>query len=87
MSLFKNLYYSILCLRKRKTYLSPALIWLEEEGVPTAMLEANEAEIYKKALVGRAMGKWKVMSMKKKAYWRMRAEKRAALSLISCGTQ
>ena len=80
--------YSILCLRKRKAYLSPALIWLEEEGVPTTMLEANEAEMYKKALVEKTMGKWKGMSMKKKAYWRKRAEQRAAaLSLISCETR
>merc|ERR1719167_1774936 len=64
-------------LRSRKAYLSPALIWLEEEGLPTAEKEAQDkavqGEMDKEAVMRRAMGKWKRMSVEEKAVWRKRA--------------
>ena len=54
-------------------YVSPALLWLEEEGLPSAEKEAEE-EMDKEAVMRRAMGKWKRLSMEEKAVWRKRAE-------------
>ena len=58
--------------------MSPALLWLEEEGLPTAEKEAQDkavqGEIDKEAVMRRAMGKWKRMSVEEKAVWRKRAE-------------
>ena len=58
-------------------YVSPALLWLEEEGLPTAEKEAQDkavqGEIDKEAVMRRAMGKWKRMSVEEKAVWRKRA--------------
>ena len=63
--------------RKGKVYVSPALLWLEEEGLPTAEKEAHDkaiqGEMDKEAVMRRAMGKWKRMSMEEKAVWRKRA--------------
>jgi len=68
-------------LRPRKAYLSPALIWLKEEGLPTAEKEAQdkavEGEMDKEAVMRRALGKWKRMNIEEKAVWRMKAEERA----------
>ena len=68
--------------RPRKSYLSPALVWLEEEGLPTAEKEAQDkafqGEMDKEAVMRRAMGKWKRMNMEEKAVWRMRAEEKRA---------
>ena len=64
----------------RKAYLSPALIWLEEEGLPTAEMEAMDmvralgGEMDKVAVMRRAMEKWKRMSVEEKAVWRVRAK-------------
>ena len=59
-------------------YVSPALLWLEEEGLPSAEKEvedkAVEGEMDKEAVMRRAMGKWKRLSVEEKAVWRKRAE-------------
>ena len=71
---------TLLCIRPRKAYLSPALIWLEEEGLPTAEMEAKDmalalgGEMDKEAATRRAMEKWKKMSVEEKAVWRLRAK-------------
>ena len=64
----------------RKPYLSPALIWLEEEGLPTAEMEAMDmakalgGEMDKEAVMRSALGKWKRMSVEEKSVWRARAK-------------
>ena len=59
-------------------YVSPALLWLEEEGLPSAEKEvedkAVEGEMDKEAVMRRAMGKWKRLSVEEKVVWRKRAE-------------
>ena len=69
------------CLRPRRGYLSPALVWLEEEGLLSAEKEAQdkavEGEMDKEAVMRRAMGKWKRLSVEERAVWRKRAEERA----------
>ena len=59
-------------------YVSPALLWLEEEGLPSAEKEAEdkvvEGEMDKEAVMRKAMGKWKRLSVEEKAVWRKRAE-------------
>merc|ERR1719209_687113 len=64
--------------RQRKVYVSPALLWLEEEGLPSAVKEAEdkvvEGEMDKEAVMRKAMGKWKRLSVEEKAVWRKRAE-------------
>ena len=73
-----------LCFRQRKVYVSPALLWLEEEGLPSAEKEvedkAVEEEMDKETVMRRAMGKWKRLSMEEKAVWRKRAEECANLN-------
>ena len=69
----------MLCIRPRKAYLSPALIWLEEEGLPTAEMEDRDlkavgGEMDKEEVMRRAMEKWKRMSVEEKAVWRARAK-------------
>ena len=60
--------------------MSPALIWLEEEGLPTAEMEAKDmalalgGEMDKEAAMRRAMEKWKRMSVEEKAVWRLMAK-------------
>ena len=70
-----------LCFRPRKVYVSPALLWLEEEGLPSAEKEAQdkavEGEMDKEAVMRRGMGKWKRLSVEEKAVWRKRAEELA----------
>ena len=71
-----------MCFRSRRVYLSPALVWLEEEGLPIAEREVKAME---KAIgvgmveeeVVRALRKWKMMGSKEKAVWRKRAEEKA----------
>ena len=78
-----NFVLRLLCIRPRKAYLSPALIWLEEEGLPAAEMEAKDmakdlgGEVDKEAAMMRAMEKWKKMSVEEKAVWRAIAEARA----------
>ena len=75
---FKNSFFKMFCLRPRRGYLSPALVWLEEEGLPSAEKEAQdkavEGEMDKEAVMRRAMGKWKRLSMEEKEVWRKRAK-------------
>ena len=65
-------------------YVSPALLWLEEEGLPSAVKEArdkvNKGEMDKETVMGRAMGKWKRLSVEEKAVWRKRAEELANIN-------
>ena len=73
----------MLCTRPRKAYLSPALIWLEEEGLPTAEMEDKDlkavgGEMDKEEVMRRAMEKWKRMSVEEKAVWRARAKEARA---------
>ena len=59
-------------------YVSPALLWLEEEGLPSAEKEAQdkavEGEMDKEAVMAKAMGKWKRMRWEEMGFWRRRAE-------------
>ena len=68
-----------LCFRSRKVYLSPALVWLEEEGLPTAEREARAigVEMDEKEMMRRALQKWKMMGSEEKAVWRKRVEEKA----------
>merc|ERR1719430_1457117 len=61
-------------IRPKKVFLSPALLWLEEEGLPTAEKEARDraffgGEMDEEVLTRRAMKTWKRMSMEEKAVW------------------
>ena len=73
----------MLCFRSRKVYLSPALVWLEEEGLPTAEREARAMEkaigvgMDQEGLMKRALQKWKMMGSEEKAVWRKRVEENA----------
>jgi len=66
--------------RARKVYVSPALLWLEEEGLPSAEKEAQdkavEGEMDKEAV----LRKWKRLSVEEKAVWRKRAEEHANIN-------
>ena len=74
---------SLLCFRSRRAYLSPALVWLEEEGLPTtereaeAMEKAIGVEMDKEEVMKRALLKWKMMGSEEKAVWRKRVEENA----------
>ena len=80
-----------MCIRPRKAYLSPALIWLEEEGLPTAEMEAKDlmkalgGKMDKEAVMRRAMEKWKRMSVEEKAVWRARAKAMSLASISAVG--
>ena len=80
---FNKFDLTLLCIRPRKAYLSPALIWLEEEGLPTAEMEAKDlmkalgGEMDKGEVMRRAMEKWRRMSVEEKAVWRARAKEDA----------
>ena len=77
------------CFRSRKVYLSPALVWLEEEGLAAAEKEvkAMEKDVGVEMEDGgrwkrmdaerRALLKWKMMGSEEKAVWRKRAEEKA----------
>ena len=70
-------------LRPREAYLSPLVVWLLQEGLPTAEMEARDVvkalggEMDKEAVMRRAMEKWKRMSVEEKAVWRARAKEDA----------
>ena len=68
-----------LCFRSRRVYLSPALVWLEQEGLPTTEREARTMEraIGVEMDEEGALQKWKTMGMEEKAIWRKRAEEKA----------
>ena len=65
-------------------YVSPALLWLEEEGLPSAVKEAQDKAVEggmdKEAVMRKAMGKWKRLSVEEKAVWRKRAEEHANIN-------
>jgi len=69
--------------RSRRAYLSPALVWLEEEGLPTAEREARAmekaigVEMDEEEMLKRALQKWKMMGSEEKAVWRKRVEENA----------
>ena len=65
--------------RSRRVYLSPALVWLEEEGLPTAEREAKAVgvEMDEEEVMRRALLKWKMMGSEDKAVWRKRVEENA----------
>ena len=71
----------LFCFRSRRAYLSPALVWLEEEGLPTAQREARAmekaigVEMDEKEMMKRALQKWKMMGSEEKAVWRNSVEK------------
>ena len=72
-----------MCFRSRRVYLSPALVWLEEEGLPIAEREVKAMEkaigvgMVEEEVVRGALRKWKMMGSKEKAVWRKRAEEKA----------
>ena len=69
--------------RSRKVYLSPALVWLEEDGLPTAEKEAKAmekaigVEMDEEEVKRRALLKWKMMGSEEKAVWRKKVEEKA----------
>ena len=69
--------------RSRRVYLSPALVWLEEDGLPTAEKEAKAMEkaigvqMDEEDVKRRALLKWKMMGSEEKAVWRKKAEEKA----------
>ena len=66
--------------RPRKVFLSPALVWLEQEGLPSARREARviaEAlgvKVEEEEVVRMAMDTWKKMTVEEKALWRKKAK-------------
>ena len=69
--------------RSRRVYLSPALVWLEEDGLPTAEKEAKAMEkavgvkMDEEEVKRRALLKWKMMGSEEKAVWRKKVEEKA----------
>ena len=69
--------------RSRRVYLSPALVWLEEDGLPTAEKEAKAMEkaigvkMDEEEVKRRALLKWKMMRSEEKAVWRKKVEEKA----------
>ena len=66
--------------RTRKVFLSPALVWFEQEGLPSARREASviaEAfgvKVEEEEGVRMAMDTWKKMTVEEKALWRKKAK-------------
>ena len=66
--------------RSRKVFLSPALVWLEQEGLPSARREASviaEAfgvNVEEEEVMRMAMDTWKKMAVEEKALWRKKAK-------------
>ena len=65
--------------RSRRIFLSPALVWLEQEGLPSARREASviaEAfgvKVEEEEVMRMAMDTWKKMAVEEKALWRKKA--------------
>ena len=59
-----------------KVFLSPALIWLEEEGLTKAEAENQVfgGEMEEEEFTRMAMEIWRKMGVEEKAVWRKRAE-------------
>ena len=70
--------------RPRKVFLSPALVWLEEEGLPSARREAGVweqalgVEVEEEEVMRVAMEAWKTMTVEvlqeEKTLWRKKAK-------------
>jgi len=66
--------------RPRKVFLSPALVWLEEEGLPSARRVASVWEqalgvkVEEEEVMRMAMEAWKTMTMEEKILWRKKAK-------------
>ena len=66
--------------RPRKVFLSPALVWLEEEGLPSARRVASVweqalgVEVEEEEVMRMAMEAWKTMTMEEKTLWRKKAK-------------
>ena len=61
--------------RPRKVFLSPALVWLEQEGLPSARREASfGVNVEEEEVVRMAMDTWKKMTVEEKALWRKKAK-------------
>ena len=73
----------LFCFRSRRVYLSPALVWLEEEGLPTAQKEARAmekaigVEMDEDKVMRNALLRWKMMGSEEKAIWRKKVEENA----------
>jgi len=69
--------------RSRRVYLSPALVWLEEEGLPNAERAARAmektigVEMDEEEVMRRALLRWKMMGLEEKAFWRREVEEKA----------
>ena len=65
--------------RPKKVFLSPALIWLEEEGLTKAEAENQVfgGEMEEEELTRMAMEIWRKMGVEEKAVWRKRVEENA----------
>ena len=58
----------------RKVFISPALLWLEEEGLPAVKeVLALGAEEEEEEMVRIALEIWKKMNQEEKALWRKKA--------------
>ena len=61
--------------RPRKVFLSPALVWLEQEGLPSARRKASfGVNMEEEEVVRMAMDNWKKMAVEEKALWRKMAK-------------
>ena len=60
--------------RPRKVFLSPALVWLEQEGLPSARRKASfGVNMEEEEVVRMAMDTWKKMTVEEKALWSKKA--------------
>ena len=61
--------------RTRKVFLSPALVWLEQEGLPSARRKASfGVNMEEEEVVRMAMDTWKKMTVEEKALWKKKAK-------------
>ena len=66
--------------RSRKVFFSPALVWLEKEGLPSARREASviaEAfgvKVEEEEVMRMVMEAWKTMTIEEKTLWRKKAK-------------
>ena len=61
--------------RPRKVFLSPALVWLEQEGLPSARRKASfGVNMDEEEVVRMAMDTWKKMTVEEKALWKKKAK-------------
>ena len=67
----------------RKVFISPALLWLEKEGLPSvvegrrswaSVAELAFGAVEEEEMVGIALETWKKMSVEEKAFWRKKAK-------------